>query len=122
MADHGGEPVDPALREILASPKSAVEHFLQAMDRADIDDAVRALDLSQLDSATAKSKAEGYAIKLKGILDRMGRIDTSQIVLRDKQNDAFYNLGDDLAADFVCALLHRTGDTPGVSGWRHCQP
>jgi len=66
---------DPHLKEILASPRSAMENFLERMDEDDRAAAAEFLDLSELSGEARAAKGPTYAYQLKQTLDRMARID-----------------------------------------------
>ncbi len=68
-----------------ASPRAAMKTFIEGMNRhgrkekGGLDDAMRTLDLSQMDSVIRKTKGPELAFTLKEVIDRTALIDYSEI-------------------------------------------
>ncbi len=75
------EPVDPLLAEKLRSPQSTMQAFLLAVNEKQLDEAADCLDFSDQKLTKDALAATGgrLAFKLKDTIDRMMRIDLSQI-------------------------------------------
>ncbi len=69
----------PAVDAALASPRAVVQGFLETINGGDATQAATYLDLSHLPKPVASAKGADYATQLKGVLDRIWRIDLNTI-------------------------------------------
>ncbi|MBC8352496.1 MAG: mechanosensitive ion channel [Planctomycetes bacterium] len=87
--------VDPKLAKALGSPHATMKTFLEAMDEGRLEDAATCLDLSELTATeeARKTKEQELAHKLKEVLDKLVRVETSQYP-EDAELDVKFSLAD----------------------------